>query len=93
MKPFTACHAQGGRWILIIAEAVVASYLVLSVAAGNPSWRGRDYFSGLEIIVFMSWITLFLGAPFMVSSHRWLAVAGWSTAVLALVWSVGILTP
>jgi len=70
---------QGWRWALIAAEVIVAGYFATSILAGR-SRVGLDVGAPLSVLVFVAWLFLFLGSPFLVRSQKWLAILGWCIA-------------
>lgn len=75
------------RWILIVAELVVGSYLVTVRWIGLATRQPSTGLALVGIAVFVAWVFLFLGSPFLVRSERWLAILGWCIAVGALFFS------
>jgi len=72
------------RRVLISSEVFLACYAVLVRIIGqHPS--GPLYFIG--IAAFIAWAFLFYASPFLISSHRRLAITGWCIAVAALLLS------
>lgn len=72
------------RWVLVLAELLVGGWLVVW-RFDQPALKG--YSLGLSVLgmaVFIPWVFLFFGSPFLVRSQRWLAVLGWCIAVSAL---------
>jgi hypothetical protein len=67
------------RWVLVVAEFVVASYLLVSRLVAFPADGSMSLTIGFTA-VFVAWAFLFFGAPFLVRSHGWLAILGWCIA-------------
>ena len=76
----------GWRWALIAAEVIVAGYFAAFFLAGSKVRLDADAL--LSVLIFIAWLFLFLGSPFLVRSQRWLAVLGWCIAVGALLFPV-----
>ena len=76
----------GWRWALIASEVMVAGYVVVSATVGHKV--RLDVGAPLSILVFIAWLFLFLGSPFLVRTQRWLAVLGWCIAVAVLLFPV-----
>ena len=75
------------RWILIVAEFLVAGYLVAAQLAGRAARHPSGGFAVVGIAAGVAWVFLFFGTPFLVRSQRWLAILGWCIAVAALFFS------
>src|SRR5205807_6418716 len=56
-------------WALIAAEGVVVGYFGASLSAGRKV--RLDGGALLSVLVFVAWLFLFLGSPFLVRSQRW----------------------
>jgi hypothetical protein len=70
------------RWSLITAEVMVAGYMAASLLAGAKA--RLDAGALLSVLLFLAWLFLFFGSPFLVRSQKWLAVLGWCIAVGAV---------
>lgn len=79
-------HA-GWRWTLIVSEVVVASYLVALQLADRRTRLDTGVALGLGVLAFVAWLFLFFGSPFLVRTHRWLAILGWGIAVAVIIFS------
>ena len=78
----SADMGQVWRWILIAAEAFVAVHLGAVLVAGR---KVRVDLGLIEaVLFFVAWLFLFLGSPFLVRRHGWLAIVGWAIGVSGL---------
>ena len=72
------------RRVLISSEVFLACYAVLVRIIGrHPS----GVLQVIGIAAFIAWAFLFYASPFLISSHRRLAIIGWCIAVVALLLS------
>lgn len=76
------------RWVLIVSEIVVGTYLIVMQLAVRHPRQETGAFLVVGILAFVAWVFLFFGSPFLVRSQRWLAIFGWFIAVAALIFSV-----
>jgi hypothetical protein len=70
------------RWTLIAAQVIVVAYFAALLSGGRKTRLNPGAL--LSVLIFIAWLFLFLGSPFLVRSQRWLAVLGWCIAVGAL---------
>ncbi len=71
-----------------MSESLLATYLVAMLLAGRHARQETGPFLVVGALVFVAWIFLFFGSPFLVSSQRWLAILGWSIAASAILFPV-----
>jgi hypothetical protein len=64
-----------------VSELVLAVYVATTQIPGFDVRRETGAFVVVGVFAFCSWVFLFFGSPFLVSSHRWLAIFGWALAV------------
>jgi hypothetical protein len=77
------------RRVLISAEVYLACYAVIVRIIGrHPS--GPLLLIG--IAAFIAWAFLFYASPFLISTHRRLAIIGWCIAVVALLLTGSVTT-
>ena len=76
------------RWVLIVSELLLGSYLISMQLAGRHARQETGAFLVVGILAFVAWVFLFFGSPFLVRSQRWLAILGWCIAVAAILFPV-----
>jgi hypothetical protein len=76
------------RWILIVSELLLGSYLIAMQVAGRHVRQETGAFLVVGICAGIAWVFLFFGSPFLVSSQRWLAILGWFIAAAAILFPV-----
>jgi len=74
MSTRTQAASMFWRWVLIVSELLVAANIVVVQLAGRYGLEETGLFLIVGILTFGAWVFLFLGSPFLVSSHRWLAI-------------------
>jgi len=72
------------RWVLIVSESLLTTYMVAMHLAGRHARQETGPFLVVGVLAFIAWVFLFFGSPFLVSSQRWLAILGWSIAASAI---------
>ena len=72
------------KWVLIVSELLLGSYLIVMQLAGRYTRQETGPFLVVGILAFVAWVFLFFGSPFLVRSHRWLAILGWFIAATAI---------
>ena len=75
------------RWVLIVAELLVAAELFCVLTVRRAPGEVSGPFLILGVAAFVAWLFLFFGSPFLIRSHRPLAILGWCIALLALLLS------
>ena len=88
MKARTQTASPFWRWALIVSESLLATYAVAMHFAGRHARQETGLFLVVGVLVFVAWVFLFFGSPFLVSSQRWLAILGWSIAASAILFPV-----
>jgi len=87
VKARTQTERPFWRWVLIVSELLLGSYLVAMQIAGLRARLETGGSIVVGILASVAWAFLFFGSPFLVSSQRWLAILGWCMAVGALLFS------
>ena len=72
------------KWVLIVSELLLGSYLIVTQLAGRHARQETGPFLVVGILAFVAWVFLFFGSPFLVRSHRWLAILGGCIAASAI---------
>ena len=85
MRPEQGKASAVSRWVLILSEVVLlVYYLLIGVGRVDPRNVSSGFFIVFEAAVSLAWVFLFLGSPFLVKNHKWLAIFGWGLSFGAL---------
>src|SRR5262245_25567623 len=74
MTTRTVVLSRVWRWVLIVSESLVVTYLVAVELAERDARHPTAAFLVGSILASVAWAFLFFGSPFLASSQRWLAI-------------------
>jgi hypothetical protein len=74
------------KWMLIVSSLlVIAANIAVHVKPNIDNYPGASMVGA--ILFGAALVFLFFGSPFLVRSHRWLAIVGWCTAAASILFS------